>query len=225
MTSTLDHYDRTAERYAEVNHGLESAGVDRAHFLAHLRAQGLPADRPLRLLDAGSGSGRDTLAFQAEGFEVDAFDGSAAMAAVSTRLTGRPTRVMRFEALDLPSDHYDAIWAMASLLHVPRPALAGTLVALGAALRPGGLLFASFKHGNAERVDARDGRMFTDLDEAGVAQLLAATTGFEAVATAHRDPPSGQTNAAPWFSVILRRPGPAPALVPVALPGRRPRPR
>ena len=36
--------------------------------------------------------------------------------------------------------------------------------------------------------------------------------GFEVVATAHRDPPAGQTNAAPWFSVILKRPGPAPVL-------------
>lgn len=216
MTTTLDHYNRAAARYSEVNHNLASAGVDRAHFLHYLHAEpDLPQDRPLRLLDAGSGSGRDTLAFAQAGFEVDAFDGSPAMAEVSSRLTGQPTRVMRFDALELPADHYDAIWAMASLLHAPRAELPGVFAELGASLRPGGLLFASFKHGAEERVDDRDGRAFTDLDEAGVEQLLETVAGFELVATASRQPPAEQTNAAPWFSVILRRPGPAPRLAPV----------
>lgn len=213
VTATLDHYNRTAQRYTEINHTLPSARQDVDHFLGHLRAQPhFPSDRPLRLLDAGSGSGRDTLTFLQEGFEVDAFDGSEAMAAISSKLTGQPTRVMQFEALDLPSDHYDAVWAMASLLHVDRGDLPGVFAKLGQSLRPGGLLFASFKHGHDTRVDERDGRVFTDLNEAGVEELLERVEGFEVMATAHRDPPAAQTNAAPWFSVILKRPGPAPVL-------------
>ena len=101
---------------------------------------------------------------------------------------------------------------MASLLHVDRGDLPGVFAKLGQSLRPGGLLFASIKHGQATRVDERDGRVFTELDEAGVEDLVERVEGFEVVATAHRDPPAGQTNAAPWFSVILKRPGPAPVL-------------
>ena len=47
------------------------------------------------------------------------------------------------------------------------------------ALRPGGVLFASFKHGRGER--ERDGRRFTDLDERGWAEVA---SGLAEVATA-----------------------------------------
>lgn len=213
MTATLDHYDRTAQRYAQINHTLPTAKQDQDGFLAQLRAQpDMPTARPLRLLDAGSGSGRDTLAFLEQGFEVDAFDGSLAMAELSSQLTGQKTQVMRFEALTLPLDHYDGIWAMASLLHVDRADLPKALVDLGQSLRPGGLLFASFKHGQTDRLDPNDGRAFTDLDEDSVQAMLTGMEGFELVSTAARLPPPEQTNAAPWFSFVLRRPGPAPAL-------------
>ena len=180
MTSTLEHYNKTAMRYTQVNHALASAQMDREHFLTHLRAEGaMPTDRPVRLLDAGSGSGRDTLAFMKAGFEVDAFDGSEAMAAISSELTGKPTRVMRFEDLDLPTNHYDGIWAMASLLHVAREDLPHVIAQLGNALVPGGVMFASFKHGSQTRTVPEDGRTFTDLDEGGVARLLEGLRGLE----------------------------------------------
>ena len=213
MTKTLEHYNRTADRYTEINHALPTARQQVDQFMAHFRAQGNDGvGRPLRLLDAGSGTGRDTLMFLEEGFEVDAFDGSEAMAEISTRLTGRPTRVMRFEELDLPEDHYDAVWAMASMLHVEREKLAQTFVELGRSLVPGGLLYASFKLGNSTREVPEDGRVFTDLDNEGVAALLEATEGFELVATTQREAPAMQSYAAPWFSVTLKRPGPAPSL-------------
>jgi len=47
----------------------------------------------------------------------------------------------------------------------------GAMVArLVAALRPGGILFASFKYGTEER--DHKGRRFTDLDEAGLETLF-----------------------------------------------------
>ncbi len=227
MTQTLDHYNKTALRYAEINHALPSAQGQVDQFMAHFRAHQAPGvDRPLRLLDAGSGTGRDTLLFQKEGFEVDAFDGSQAMVELSSRLTGRPTRLMRFEDLDLPADHYDVVWAMASMLHVGRDQLAKTFVELGSALVPGGLLFASFKLGKGTREVPEDGRVFTDLDEEGVAHLLTATEGFELVATAQREPPANQSYGAPWFSVVLKRTGPRPQLkLPEPSPKRRSGPR
>lgn len=223
MSATLDHYNRTSARYAEVNHGLASAGEDRERFLALLHDAGVGREGTRRLLDAGSGSGRDTLAFLQAGWEVDAFDGSEAMAALSRQLTGRPTRVMRFESLDLPMQHYDAVWAMASLLHVDRSALPGAVVGLMRSLKPGGLLFASFKEGSADRVDPVDGRAFTDLDDAGVHALVDGAEGLAVVTTLTRDGPDAARGRGRWFSVVLQRTG-EPRLKEELVRARRARP-
>lgn len=217
MSSTLDHYNRSAARYAEVNHQLEAPQAAAQAFLERVKTVTEPGRRP-RILDAGSGTGRDTLAFMHGGADVDAFDGSEAMSDLSSRLTGQTTRVMRFEELDLPLAHYDGIWAMASLLHVDRSNLPGVFSQLGQALRPGGLLYASFKYGTSSRVNPADGRAFTDMDENAIESLLQDVDGFELVSTALSTPPSSQSNQEPWFSCELRRVLPAPR----SRPSRKP---
>jgi SAM-dependent methyltransferase len=221
MTTTLDHYNRTAAAYVAATMAMDGVREERDAFLAQVRAR-FPGVPDLRLLDAGSGSGRDTLAFLNAGFAVDAFDGSTELAAHSTVLTGVTTQVMRFEALTLPRDTYAGIWAMASLLHVPRAELPRVFVALGQALRPGGLCFASFKLGATDRLDPRDGRAFTDLDPAGLQQTLSALRGFEVVGT-HRSAGADTARGyAEWFAVTLQRSGPAPTLHLPPTPTRRP---
>lgn len=217
MSKTLDHYNRTAVRYAEVNHQLSAPLAQAQAFLDRVKSTTLPENRPL-ILDAGSGTGRDTLAFMQGGAAVDAFDGSEAMAELSSRLTGQLTRVMRFEELDLPSAHYDGIWAMASLLHVDRANLPRVFSQLGQALKPGGLLFASFKYGTSSRINPGDGRSFTDMDERAVQSLLEEVDGFELVSTSQSQPPTQQTNQEPWFSFELRRALPTPRTRPSRKP-------
>lgn len=144
MTKTWDHYNTIAPQYMQINHTLTEPLEELSPFLSLLRATVPASQQTLSLLDAGSGTGRDTLATLKAGCRVDAFDGSTAMAKISSKLTGQATRVMRFEHLGLPVEHYDGVWAMASLLHVQRPDLPGVLAQLGKALRPHGLLYASF---------------------------------------------------------------------------------
>jgi hypothetical protein len=72
---------------------------------------------------------------------------------------GRRVRMMRFDELDA-LEVYDAIWASASLLHVPRSSLPQILALIFKALKPGGLHFASYKGGDAEGRD-RYGRIST----------------------------------------------------------------
>jgi hypothetical protein len=69
-------------------------------------------------------------------------------------------------------EEFDGIWACASLLHVAMRELHEVLVRLGRALRRGGVLYVSFKHGRGER--EHDGRRFTDLDEPRLRVLLEA---------------------------------------------------
>lgn len=139
-------------------------------FLALMPAGG-------RILDAGSGSGRDTVAFLNRGYAVDAIDSSVGLAALSSQLTGIETRVLRFQELDV-IEQYDGIWACASLLHVPPDELPDVLYRFGRALKLGGMLYASFKHGSGERLSP-DGRMFTDMTTESVTKLIAETPSFK----------------------------------------------
>lgn len=142
---TLAFYDAEAEAYAARGDRTD-VGTLLHPFLARL-APGA------HVLDLGSGDGRHSAAMIEAGFEVTPLDGSAGLAAIASRRLGKPVRVARFEEIE-DVETFDAIWAHASLLHVPVEGMAGILARLHRALKPGGRLFASFKSGNAE---GRDG--------------------------------------------------------------------
>jgi SAM-dependent methyltransferase len=137
--ATLAFYDREAQAYAART---EAQGGPPPHlwaFLDRLTPGG-------RILELGCGAGRDAAAMIARGFDVDATDGSPALALQAQARLGRPARVMLFEALDA-AGAYDAVWANAALLHVPEAAVAEVLGRVNGALRPGGLFCATYKAG------------------------------------------------------------------------------
>jgi len=72
-----------------------------------------------RILDAGCGSGRDSLAFMRKGYQVVSIDASGEMVAAASRLTGQSAVLMRFDEVAFDGE-FDADWACASLLHVAR---------------------------------------------------------------------------------------------------------
>lgn len=161
---TLKYYERNAESYFKATHDADLSTL--YERLTRRLPQGA------RILDAGSGSGRDTLAFLRRGFAVSAFDSSPALCELSTRMTGVRTRVLRFQELE-DEEEYDGIWACASLLHVPEAELPDAIARLVRALKPGGVLYMSFKHGAGERV-TEDGRFFTDMTDSRLRRVLQA---------------------------------------------------
>ena len=108
-------------------------------FLQHLKPGA-------KILDAGCGSGRDSLFFKNHGFQVTAFDASEEMVKLASQLLGQRVLHMSFEDLDLP-ETYDGIWACASLLHVKRAELRNVIARLTQHLNTGGMLYVSFKYG------------------------------------------------------------------------------
>jgi SAM-dependent methyltransferase len=104
------------------------------------------------ILELGCGSGRDSAVMIARGFDVTPTDGTPEMADVASKYLGRPVGVLRFGDIDAVSV-FDGVWANACLLHAPRAELGGILGRIHAALRPGGLFYASFKAGEAEGHD------------------------------------------------------------------------
>jgi SAM-dependent methyltransferase len=162
MTNKQSFYEHHAREYFESTVAIDVSGL-RERFLQYIPRTG-------RILDAGSGSGRDTLAFLKRGYEVEALDSSVALAEISTRFTGLVTRVCTFEEFeDFP--RFDGIWACASLLHVATKSLPDVLSRLADALKPGGALYVSFKQGHGEQVSP-DGRRFTNMTLHDLQSLL-----------------------------------------------------
>ncbi|MDP2646520.1 MAG: class I SAM-dependent methyltransferase [Desulfobacterales bacterium] len=166
--NTPQHSDPTVlfyEQNASV-FSLDTGSVD----MAHIYAEFLPfLPKGGRILDAGCGSGRDSVFFKRKGFSVKAFDASKTLAEVASRTLGEPVEVMTF--LDLEAgDEYDGIWACASLLHVHDGEMDDVLQRLMRSLKKSGVLYASFKYGTTEGF--RNGRYFNDFDEKKITDLL-----------------------------------------------------
>ncbi len=157
---SIPFYDSDPEGYSAKTFGSDMSPT-RDRFTSFLQPG-------CRILDLGCGSGRDSLAFVQQGFEVTPVDGSEGMCRVAERNTGLNVRNLRFQDLDYDSE-FDAVWAFASLLHVPSAELPSILEMVRRALRPSGILLMSFKEGNFE--GPRDGRHYTDLTPDALEQL------------------------------------------------------
>jgi SAM-dependent methyltransferase len=180
MDPTPHYYTQHAAEFFHSTVGVDMAPI-RQRFLARLPPGG-------HILDAGCGSGRDARAFAEAGFQVTAFDASAELARLASAHCGFEVAQRRFEDVDEVAQ-FDGIWCCASLLHVPLAAMPATLARLWTALRPGGTLYVSFKHGTGERVHG--GRRFTDADEASCGVVRPMPECPPARRVAHRRPAAG----------------------------------
>ena len=158
---TKDFYEKNARRFFENTVNVDVAELYEP-FISRLQ-------RGARVLDAGCGSGRDSLAFLKMGYRVDAFDSSAEMTRLAACLTGLPVERKQFDEFNRV-ECYDGIWCCASLLHVPLADLVDQMSNLEKGLKKDGIWYVSFKYGNGER--EKDGRHFTDLNEKSLKKLI-----------------------------------------------------
>jgi SAM-dependent methyltransferase len=137
---TLQHYDDRAEAFRA---GTQSHDVSQnvAALLKHIERE-----PPAAILDLGCGPGRDLRTFAELGHAPIGLEGSGQFAAMARR-EGLEVWEQNFLALDLPGNHFDGIFANASLFHVPGQELPRVLLELHASLKPHGVLFSSNPHG------------------------------------------------------------------------------
>ena len=157
-TRTLAHYQQHAEDFRE---GTRNHDVSQniAALLRHIRGQ-----PPFTILDFGCGPGRDLKAFTRLGHRAVGLDGATNFVEMARSDTGCTVWEQDFLSLDLPSGHFDGVFANASLFHVPSQALLRVLRQLHATLKPDGVLFCSNPRGDNQE-GWNDGRygVFHDL--------------------------------------------------------------
>jgi SAM-dependent methyltransferase len=191
---TLSYYEANAERYFHNTRDLDMDSL----YEPFLSLMPLGA----HILDAGCGSGRDSLAFLERGYEVTAFDASEAMVELASHHIGRPVLHMSFDQVQF-REHFDGVWASASLLHVPKHSMLKALERLGIALQTGGVMYASFKYGDEESV--RNGRLFNDYSEVSLRRLLETRPELKLVRLWRTTDLRPECSDTVWLNVLLTK--------------------
>lgn len=197
-TQTLQHYEQGAQAFWE-----GTRGHDVSQNIAAL-LQAIEAPPPFEILDFGCGPGRDLKTFRDLGHRPTGLEGAAALAGMARSFSGCEVLHQNFLDLELPAGRFDGVFANAALFHVPSEALPGVLSALHAALKPGGVLFASNPRGEGQEGWSGD-RYGVFHDLAGWQAFMSAA-GF--VMLHHYYRPAGvPRDEQRWLAAVWRKPG------------------
>lgn len=191
---TLAYYNQNARQFADNTISVDFTATQN-RFLEKLPLYG-------KILDFGCGAGRDTKYFLEQGYQVEAIDGSEELCKIAEKYTGIPVKRMLFQELCV-AECFDGIWACSSILHLPYQELREVLQKMRNALKPEGIIYASFKYGNFE--GERSGRYFTDFTEESFEILRRTVEGLgleEQWVTGDVRPGRGEER---WLNIILKR--------------------
>ena len=191
MTSTEKYYRDNANKFIE-----ETLDKDMSIQYA-LFEKYIP--KPASILDAGCGSGRDSLYFKDKGYRVTAFDNSKQMCKFAAELLDQEVLYLGFEELEL-ENKFDAVWASASLLHTSKEQMPEILRKLAHSLKDKGTMYASFKYGESEFI--KEGRFFNAYTQESFAELLKESL-FTYVETVVLPDTRPQREDESWLNVIL----------------------
>lgn len=193
MKGTLNFYNKNAKEFCE-----ETCSIDMSHcqneFLKYFTQKAL-------ILDAGCGSGRDSKSFINKGHKVEAFDASKEICEIATDYIGQRVICMRFEEIDY-ENKFDGIWASASLLHVSKDELPNVMTKMYIALKPQGIIYASFKYEETENY--RGDRRYSDFTETTVKELFT-NSGFEILEIFITSDGRKEKCDEKWVNVIAKR--------------------
>jgi len=192
-TLNQQYYSENAQSFYDATVDIDMQ-VLHDHFLPLVPDGGL-------ILDAGCGAGRDSKAFIELGYKVQAFDASEELVALASKLINQPVHHALFQTFE---SHYqfDAIWACASLLHVPKAELKAVLGKLVNLLVADGVFYCSFKLGTEEVT--RNGRIFTNLNENSFIEYITALPVIVENQWRTGDLREGRESEQ-WLNVVLRK--------------------
>lgn len=157
-----EYYEINAKRYAE-----ETFSVDMSEqykkFLPLLREQA-------RILDLGSGSGRDACYFQKKGYQVTALEPSKNLCREIRKVFSGKIVCSDIQSYQ-PEQRFDGIWACASLLHLQEKEVLSFFEKINLYLNDNGIIYLSGKNG-LPTGEVPDGRYFLEFTEALKEKIL-----------------------------------------------------
>ncbi len=166
-------YDSIAQEFEQ-----KTSGYLRKHLILDARSF-LNLLSGKRILDLGSGPGRDSLFFQQQGFDPLCLDLSPEMVS-SCREKGLNAVVGDLEQLNFISpESFDGVWAYTSLVHVPKRKFPEVLSNIKNVLRKDGLLYLGMKEGDFEG--------FTESDKYGTRRFFSFYSDENLVKILNRD--------------------------------------
>jgi len=192
--TTKEYYDQNADSFFKETVNIDMEDLYKP-FLGLIPQGG-------KILDAGCGSGRDTLYFNKKGYNVVSFDYSEPLVELATEYTGQEILLRSFEDIDF-TDEFDGVWACASLIHVAKRDINSAVAKLERALKPNGVLYASFKYGDDEEV--RKGRFFNDYTESSIVSLTKYLPSLKIISTWRTEDLRDDRKGEFWLNVLLSK--------------------
>lgn len=196
MNTTIAYYNKNATSFTT-----DTLTADMT-FLQDKFISYLPANS--FVLDFGCGSGRDTKYFLSKNLKIKAIDGSEKMCEIAHKNTGIEIEHVLFSNFECEENCFDGVWACASILHLPPTDLPIVLKKLEIALKSNGILYASFKYGENDRIV--DGRFFTDMTEIRFSQFLNSfESDYRIIETLVTPDVRKNRENEKWLNVFLRK--------------------
>lgn len=196
MNTTIAYYDQNAAAF-ETDTLTADMTFLQDKFISYLPANSF-------VLDFGCGSGRDTKYFLSKNLKVKAIDGSEKMCEIAHKNTGIEIENVSFLDFDCEENCFDGIWACASILHLKLAELKIVLKKLEFALKSNGILYASFKYGENERIAGE--RFFTDMTEKTFLQFLNSfENNYKIIETLVTNDVRENRENEKWLNVFLKK--------------------
>lgn len=188
-----NYYESNAERYAAETFTADMS-EQYQRFLPLLKKGG-------RILDVGSGSGRDACYFQKQGYQVTALEPSRNLCREIQKVFSGEIVYSDIQNYQ-PMERYDGIWACASLIHLQEKEVLQFFEKIDQYLDDNGIIYISGKNGISTG-EVEDERFFLEFTDQLVEKILTVNKQLKLEQLWYTEDVSGRRGFR-WLNVVLR---------------------
>ena len=188
-----NYYESNAEHYAAETFSADMS-EQYQRFLPLLK-------KGAKILDVGSGSGRDACYFQKHGYQVTALEPSKNLCREIRKVFSGEIICSDIQNYQ-PKERYDGIWACASLIHLQEEEILRFFEKIDLYLNDNGVVYVSGKNG-IPTGEGEDGRFFLEFTEQLVEKILTVNEQLRPEQLWYTEDVSGRQGFR-WMNLIYR---------------------